>query len=442
MRFIGRSAVVALTLAVIFGIGSSSAFAANVAPGWIVNEAFIGEGETKEVSAVSTSELVLSAELFGVEFSFSAPAGDCTLTGSIKGTAAESADTLEGSLKCTSAVVKGPPSCKVNTSGQPTGTIVSNALKGTLVWRESTGPPTGLLVKPVTGASLINLQVTGCAVAGTYPLENEAIAKFEPVEEEVVPAVLSLPEAPILNWWSNAETRAKQTINQTAIFEEEAFLKASFKFELQGGGKVAAGAKRKRTILCKEGPNPFFFPSFCRPGETYGASQAIAGSDESPAQPAVGLELLPAPVTTISCGTTSLAAETLEASGNPLHLGSFALTFAGCETGTHAVCTTTVMTNSPANATLAFTPILLGSGVLKAPLTLRFKCGAGLNCKWSAGSFKFSFHGAKVATIASDDKLPTVALGEMGEAGCHTEARFTSTFAISTPLAVWVEGKP
>jgi hypothetical protein len=451
MRAGPRAATLILLVGIFLGASSASALAIEP-PGWIVEEGMVEPGST-EATLVSTATTKLTSTVLGVSVEFTSASGNCQLSGGmLNGTTAEAPDTITGALKCTSMVVEKPANCSVSSPGQAAGTVLTNALKGTLVWLESTGGQAGILIKPSSGTELAKLVFSGskCALAEVEsPLKKEAIAKLTPVEEEVETATASLPGTPILNWWSNAETRSKETISQLTLGTSSATLESTLALKVPPGRKVA-DAKKRKTYLCKEAPG---FPVRCGAGKmwtaTVGTPLAITGADEPPAQtPAASFELRPAPITTITCPESHLSAETQETSGRPLLFKNFSLTFSvptRCTTGGGVPCSKIEMTNKPVQGSLQFS-LLAGQGSLEAPLEFRIKCGTGVNCRYKTVNKEnhFRFAGAGVAAIKSEGvtALSEIAISEGMEvaAGCRPELGFFANYALTSPLGAWVEG--
>jgi hypothetical protein len=122
-------------------------------------------------------------------------AGNCVTTGRIVGSAAETPGTgKEGKLKCTGVTVMEGPTCTVSSGTEAAGTIVSNPLKATLVWLNSTGSAAGLKFQPESVEEFVKVKIAGRGLAGEYPVKGEGIGKLLPVATEVVAGELEFPK--------------------------------------------------------------------------------------------------------------------------------------------------------------------------------------------------------------------------------------------------------
>lgn len=220
----------ALLAALAFSAIAAGAAQANSAPRWIAEGEDLGGGETRAFKATTTTQAILAVP--GLSLTFENPSGKCTSSGKIVGSTAETPGKVQSAvLTCTEIKVQGAPACRVSSPGQPIGTVSTQTLAGTLVWLGETGGQAGLLLRS-EGSSITILEIDGCAAQGVFPLTGEVIGKLSPVEEEVETAALGFQSPPILNWWSNAKPRVKQSIKGLRISSQPVTLSAAFNTEL------------------------------------------------------------------------------------------------------------------------------------------------------------------------------------------------------------------
>lgn len=240
MKAIGslRSLGIALAaMLVLSGVAAGMAHAGK-APRWKVAGAFLGETEEKNFEGKNTEWLRLEVPVkttLLLEF----PAGECKETGKIKGSKMEMPGTKkEVVLSCTGVVVLSPAGCTVNSVGKAAGTVVTNKLKATLVWKNSTlGSTLELLSAEAAGGSIgeIEVQGGGCPaeVKGKYPIKEEVLGEVKPVTEEQNAGTVILPEPMYTEWWDNQATRVKNTITQLTVGGTTSVLRGTFSYELK-----------------------------------------------------------------------------------------------------------------------------------------------------------------------------------------------------------------
>jgi hypothetical protein len=442
MRFIRIIWMVVLVLGVM-AVTETSAASASEYPGWVVNEVPLATGETAAITATNSSAMTLEAS--GL-LTLTAASGNCTITGSLKGTGPEAPDELENAfLSCTGMTVKGSEGCQVHTGKEAEGVFKTDKLKGTLAWIASTGSATGVILKAASGTQLASVVIQaksgkGCVFEGTSLLSNEVLAKFLPVEEEAETAELSFPSTPVLAYWSNATPRVEGKLTRMTFGSRAATLATAFAVQLQLGGKQGAAPKAK-TKLCKVAPAPK-----CAAGNVYpstpAAKLAIEAADEYPAQSQTKIQFLPEPDIAVECGKSKLKAETEEAEANPLAVKGLEISFEECVSTEAGFPGCEVkMTNKPINGSLEAMPLQPGRGVVSAPVLLFLKCETGgvikLKCEYKANNAGLLFAGAMIASLRPAGPPLVKQGGVAGETGCTPTVRWGAYYAVSKPAPVW-----
>jgi hypothetical protein len=441
MRPVSLFWVTVLSIAVLGAVWSADA-QANEAPEWLVNELPLALSKTAEFSAKNTSAITLNATGLGIELS--APTGDCSIFGQLKGTEAEAADVTESTiLSCTGVTLPTAANCSVHSGSEASGVVKTNTLKGTLVWLEKTTSAAGVLLKPASGTELAKITIEKkegktCAISGTYVVAKEVIAKFLPVEKEAETAELNFPSTAVLKDWSNAGPRVEQKIEQLTFGGKAATLAGSFSMNLQAGGKVGVDGKGP-TKLCKVA-----VPPNCAAANVIvpAPKQEIEATDESPAQPKILLTmvtLMPPASFGISCLKSKLTAETVEREAEPLAVKNIGVEFNQCETQLANACTVT-MTNKPVNGVLVASQTNPGHGALGMAMTVSLVCGGSpaINCVYASELFPLTVFGANVATIKPSSTV-TLAKQPFGlEAGCLNLLGWSATYSVAKPQPVWV----
>ncbi len=441
-----KRSVRGLIVALIIGVGAlagTGAAAASEYPGWVVNEVPLPSGETAAFTDTNTTTLTL--EVSGL-VTLSAAAGNCTIAGSLRGTAFEAPDEMENTfLSCTGMTVKGSENCQVHTGKEAEGVFKTNKLKGTLAWVASTGGATGTILKPASGTELATVVIqakTGktCALSGTNVLSHEVLAKFLPVEEDVETAELSFPSTAALTYWSSASPRVEQKVTQLNFGARATTLSSTFAMKLQAGGKVGAAGK-VTTKLCKVAPAPKCAAANVYPSTPL-AKLAIEATDEFPAQQKNSftlVTLMPPAAFGITCLKSKLTAETEAPEGAPLPVKNFRVELNECTTQNGTACAKAEMTNKPVNGSLEAFPNNAGHGGLLMPVTFEFICGAApeIKCRYTNANFVLSVSGANVATIRPGGD-PFVKQAIAGEAGCLDLLDWSAAYAVAKPQPVWV----
>ncbi|HEY6729716.1 MAG TPA: hypothetical protein VI039_01690 [Solirubrobacterales bacterium] len=233
LRMLGLSLI---AVGAVGALGASAA-AASSPPQWMVDGAYLGAGQTKAFTATNTSPLVLKT----ASITFTAPTSSCTQTGEIEGSSFAGPGTKKNVvLSCQNFAVEGAKACVVNTAGAEGGTVTTNSLKSTLVWLNQTGEAAGDLLEPTSGTSWATLVVSGCALANKYPLENAVLDELSTGESTT--GQIDLPSTPILSYYDNESTRAKQSVTQLKLKAAKATLSGKFAYSLAGGEAVAVAS--------------------------------------------------------------------------------------------------------------------------------------------------------------------------------------------------------
>lgn len=261
----------ALVAMLAFSAFSAGAASATLAPRWAVNGLYLTA--TKSFTATNTSEVKLNNASRNLVIT-SAP-GSCTESGEIQGSPEGFSSSARSNVVLTcknlKTIISGKDRttlCPVNSVGSEAGTIKTNTLKSTLVWKNEVGGAAGDLLAPASGANLASIEIKGatCPLAtGATPLKltNGLIDSILPVEEESGSGSLSFPESPILSYWSNAATRAKATIEQMKLGGTAATLSGSFSSALSPTEKfgVSPEAGTKLATVGRWGVNGAYLPA-------------------------------------------------------------------------------------------------------------------------------------------------------------------------------------
>jgi hypothetical protein len=234
----GGAAMLSLALVAVLALSALSAGAASAAeaPRWSANGTYLGTGATKAFTATSTSDVVLAFNIWKL----SSPAGECSESGEIEGSAAGTPGTKKNVvLTCKKVQVtdkngKVLSGCTVRSSGAEIGTIKTNSVKSTLVWLNQTGGAAGDLLAPTSGTSLATIEILGeaCAAQQTASLTGQAINQVLPVEKEAVTEQLAHPSTAITSYYNNEAGRVKQTITQLKLGSVAATLGGDFNLSL------------------------------------------------------------------------------------------------------------------------------------------------------------------------------------------------------------------
>jgi hypothetical protein len=272
VRHIALALSTALVALLSFSAVSAQAASSPEAPRWKVNGAFLGNGVTKAFTATNTTELAIAFS--GIKVA--APAGQCTITGEIQGNGSFNSGSRKNViLSCTKAAVIGAANCAVNSTGSPSGTIISNSLKSEVVWLGESGEAAGDRFEPATaGQPWMKLDITGekCAAAiNAKEVTIPPITKILPVGKESTAGELVFPSPTVLNYygnnnWGSAPSRPKQAINAFKVGAAAATLSGSFSFGLnskesvgiiQSSAPVAPGAGTPRWAVTEAGVTSF-----------------------------------------------------------------------------------------------------------------------------------------------------------------------------------------
>ncbi|MGN6258610.1 MAG: hypothetical protein ACTHN3_12820 [Solirubrobacterales bacterium] len=238
MRTRLKLGVTSLAAAAVFFTAAAAPAQAGKAPRWVVAGNYLAAGATKAIIGTSTETTRVSVPGL-MKAIFSAPNGTCKfIAGKIVGSAAEAPGTASGMvLKCTNVTVAQPAGCTVRSPGEPAGTVVYNAWKSTLVWKNSTGQSAGELISAeAAGGTLGELITEGgiCPLGNNmgYPVKGEIIASVLPVAESTNTPTLNFPEPAIAKWWNNATPPEEKSITQLTVGSNNATLQSNFGISL------------------------------------------------------------------------------------------------------------------------------------------------------------------------------------------------------------------
>jgi hypothetical protein len=199
-------------------IAAASALAAGDAPRWTVSGATPLAGAETAFTGVSTGSAgggVGKLEVPGL-FELTNPAGKCTVSGNIAGSAANTSGTLNNvRLKCHEVTMTGLPNCVVEdeTDNIP-GTVTTNLLTGVTEWLDQTGDRTGVTFAGNPFATLLVTTKAGapepCVFVGlTVKVEGSIIGEAETPNTDATTQALNFPNPPITESWSNTTPRVK-----------------------------------------------------------------------------------------------------------------------------------------------------------------------------------------------------------------------------------------
>ncbi len=245
--FKGGAGLFGLALVAVLALSALGAGAASAAeaPRWKVNSSYLGAGATKAFTATSTTELVLT---FGT-LSLKSPAGECTTTGEIEGSAAEAPGKRKNvvlTCKNVKLFASGVEQtfCTVKSIGAEAGTITTKPVNSTLVWLNPTGGAAGDLLEPVSGTALTAIEISGaaCAASQKVNLTTKLINDILPVEENAVTGQPTLPSTTIASYYNNEASRAKQTLPQLKVGAVNATLTGKFAFSLNSKEPVGVSS--------------------------------------------------------------------------------------------------------------------------------------------------------------------------------------------------------
>jgi hypothetical protein len=258
-----------LALAAVLAFSAMAAGVASAAPYWQVKGASLGAGATKPFTAASTTEVTLKAPGLGI--TLSSPAGECSQSGEIEGSAAGTPGKKKSVvLSCKKVKVVGAEEiCSAKSVGAEVGTITTNSLKGTLVWLNETGNAAGDLLEPTSGTNWAEIQIANipgknCPLNGTYKVTGQVINEILPIEEEAVTSALLHPATAITNYWNNEASRVKQTISGLKVGPAKATL----------AGKFSSSLNSKETVGVSPVTPPVPAPRWKADGYSLGAGQS------------------------------------------------------------------------------------------------------------------------------------------------------------------------
>jgi hypothetical protein len=223
----GVAVLVAVALSALPAAGASAA----TAPRWKVGGSFLAAGGTKTLQGSSGT---VDEQGGGVQITYTG----CTVNGAVVGSGTGTPGDHEATQRsCTGAKVLGSEAtCSVNSPSEPAGKVVTNKLKGSLVYlAKGSSASVGLVFAPASGTELLTLEVTGgkCELAGKYPETGEVVAKFlTPGETEVEEGELEFPEAPITSYFASKEATTATSVNGLKLKEKEAKVSTKFKVRL------------------------------------------------------------------------------------------------------------------------------------------------------------------------------------------------------------------
>jgi hypothetical protein len=201
-------------------IAAASALAAGDAPRWTISGVTPTSGSTEFTGASTGSAggATGKLEVPGL-LNFTNPANECTISGNIVGSAANTSGAINNVLlRCHEFEVEGLPNCVIEdeTDTIP-GTITSENLRGTNIWLAATGDRAGVTFTPTSaGGGLFKFVITnnpanpGCVFAGlTARIDGSIIGEVESPGADATSQSLNFPNPPITESWSNATPRVK-----------------------------------------------------------------------------------------------------------------------------------------------------------------------------------------------------------------------------------------
>jgi len=210
--------VVGLALVAVMAFSALTAAAAQAgAPRWTTEAGTLGTGATKVATGTGEEATANTLAVPTLPLTLETKGDNCTISGNIIGTAANTPGTMTGKLHCTEVKVKENAACVVKSSGAgvANGTVSTNNLTGTLVWLEEKGTKkVGVTFAPETvGQNFVSIVVSGCALAETYAVTGNVIGRVSTPEGGVdaTEGTLLFDGAANPAYWDNATpTRAKK----------------------------------------------------------------------------------------------------------------------------------------------------------------------------------------------------------------------------------------
>jgi len=248
-------------------VATASALAANDAPRFtvsgktpIASESFKilkGTSTGSENAAHEKAKEPGKLEVPGL-FTLENPKDNCTVAGSITGSAVDKPGTATVFLSCTGVTVQGLPHCLLHSPGQPNGTVITEPLVGTLVWLTETGDKEfereiepgkktktqaiGLTFKSET-ARFVTIQVTDdgtgtCPVALNADVTGCTIGEVESVTTDAVEQSINFPTTPITQAYNNdTPDRTKQAACELKVLNKPAAFTNTFDIQIEEKGK-------------------------------------------------------------------------------------------------------------------------------------------------------------------------------------------------------------
>jgi hypothetical protein len=167
-------------------------------PRWKISNSTTGRsfllGPEEELPFTASSAGTLHLSLSSILFELP----KCTQTGKLVGSLnGQPGGEKEVTLRCEGVAAVGAPTCKINTPGQPPGTIVSGPLQSKLVRWDSSYVDVGEVLQTEGGGAFAEFVVTGC-LGNQAPVEGKLIAEVSPEGET---GTLTLPSTPLVKYW-------------------------------------------------------------------------------------------------------------------------------------------------------------------------------------------------------------------------------------------------
>jgi hypothetical protein len=131
---------------------------------WAIEGKTFSELQSEDVNIFATETFTINSKVLGTSFSLTARSVGCSGFCSIDQRG--SVDHAEGKLTLSELTVDSPVGCKVN------GPITSFGLTGELLMDPGGGSATFMKLFPEGGETLMEVVLTGCAAAGTYPVKG------------------------------------------------------------------------------------------------------------------------------------------------------------------------------------------------------------------------------------------------------------------------------
>ena len=199
-----RARKLGVVLVAVLAMTAVAASAANASE-WYIGATKLSGSESVKVEA--SEKFTLESQVLGANFKFTATTLECEGC-TISNPGAKSA----GKLSFTGLTVDEPAGCSVASP------ITTNALVDEVIMDPSGGEATFDKFTPAEGTTFVNIKITGCAAAGTYPVKGTVTGRSNNTGVAAVKQPLTFSAAEqttgggSLIFWSKAATLTGKTL--------------------------------------------------------------------------------------------------------------------------------------------------------------------------------------------------------------------------------------